>query len=48
MGIADIQDAIEGAAIFDVEQGTLGGRPVAGGLSGDVSIEHRWIVPSLD
>ncbi len=47
-GHADIQDAIEGAALFDVEQGTLGGRPVAGGRMGDITIQHRWTVPSLD
>ena len=47
-GRSYLQDGIEGAAVFDVEQGTLAGRPVAGGSAGDVAVAHRWIVPSLD
>jgi lipopolysaccharide transport system ATP-binding protein len=47
-GRANLQDAIEGAAMFDVEQGTLEVRPVAGGGPGDVAVPHRWVVPSLD
>jgi homopolymeric O-antigen transport system ATP-binding protein len=47
-GRSYLQDGIEGAAVFDVEQGTLEGRPVAGGSAGDVAVAHRWIVPSLD
>jgi lipopolysaccharide transport system ATP-binding protein len=47
-GRSYLQDAVEGAVMFDVEQGTLDGRPVAGGRPGDVVFAHRWIVPSLD
>jgi lipopolysaccharide transport system ATP-binding protein len=47
-GRAYLQDGIEGAATFDVAQGTLEGRPVAGGRPGDIAIPHRWIVPPLD
>ena len=47
-GRAYLQDAIEGAAFFDVEQGVLGGRPVAGDARGDVVVDHRWTTPSLD
>jgi lipopolysaccharide transport system ATP-binding protein len=47
-GRAYLQDAVEGAATFDVAQGTLEGRPVAGGRPGDIAIPHRWIVPPLD
>ena len=47
-GRAYLQDAIEGAAFFDVEQGVLAGRPVAGDAPGDVVIDHRWTTPSLD
>jgi len=40
------QDAIEMAAVFDVEQGTLHGRPVSAERgAGDVAIRHRWILP---
>jgi hypothetical protein len=34
--------------VFDVEQGTLEGRPIPGGRAGDVAVAHRWTVPSLD
>ncbi len=47
-GRAYLQDAIEGAAFFDVEQGVLGGRPVAGDRPGDVVVDHRWTTPSVD
>ena len=47
-GRAYLQDAIEGAAFFDVEQGVLAGRPVAGEGPGDVVVDHRWATPSLD
>jgi lipopolysaccharide transport system ATP-binding protein len=39
------QDLIEGAAMFDVEQGTLDGRPIARRRSGDVVFRHRWRRP---
>jgi lipopolysaccharide transport system ATP-binding protein len=39
-------DALEAAAIFDVEAGTLGGRPVSlDELQGDVAVEYRWRLP---
>jgi lipopolysaccharide transport system ATP-binding protein len=47
-GRAYLQDAIEGAAFFDVEHGMLGGRPVDGEGRGDVVVDHRWTTPSLD
>jgi lipopolysaccharide transport system ATP-binding protein len=47
-GRAYLQDAIEAAVMFDVEQGTLDGRPIAGKGVGDTAIAHRWVVPSLD
>jgi len=47
-GRSHVQDALEGAAMFDVEQGTIGGRPVSGERLGDVAVPHRWIAPSLD
>jgi lipopolysaccharide transport system ATP-binding protein len=41
------QDAIEMAAVFDVEQGTLDGRPISAHRdAGDVAIRHRWILPA--
>jgi len=41
------QDVIDMAAVFDVEQGTLEGRPVtAQPGAGDVAIRHRWLVPA--
>jgi homopolymeric O-antigen transport system ATP-binding protein len=41
-----IQDSIEGAAVFDVEDGTVDGRPVAAGdARGDVFLHHRWSTP---
>ena len=43
-----LQDAIEGAAFFEVEQGVLGGRPIDGTTRGDVVLDHRWTTPSLD
>ena len=47
-GRAYLQDAIEGAAFFDVEQGVLAGRPVAGDRPGDIAVDHRWTTPSID
>lgn len=47
-GRSYLQDGVEGAASFDVEQGTLEGRPVAGGTPGDVALAHRWTVPASD
>jgi lipopolysaccharide transport system ATP-binding protein len=39
------QELIEGAAMFDVEQGTLDGRPVGRRTGGDVVLRHRWKRP---
>src|SRR4051794_9176355 len=39
------QDSIPAAAVFDVEQGLLDGRPVTGDASGDVAVRHSWHVP---
>ena len=33
--------------LFDVEAGVLAGRPVASTSTGDVTLEHRWTVPTL-
>jgi lipopolysaccharide transport system ATP-binding protein len=41
-----LQDRLEAAAFFDVEQGVLAGRPVSGlDGHGNVVIIHRWHVP---
>jgi lipopolysaccharide transport system ATP-binding protein len=48
-GTHGMEDLVEGAAFFDVEQGTLAGRPVSGhGLAGDTLFRHRWAAPSID
>jgi lipopolysaccharide transport system ATP-binding protein len=39
------QESIEGAAMFEVEQGTLEGRPVGRGSAGNVALRHRWRRP---
>jgi lipopolysaccharide transport system ATP-binding protein len=41
-GRSYLQDAVEGAAFFDVEQGMFGGRPIGPAPGGDVVIAHRW------
>ena len=46
-GRSYLQDAVEGAALVDVEQGTVAGRPVAGDQLGDVAFPHRWNVPPI-
>jgi lipopolysaccharide transport system ATP-binding protein len=40
-----VQDHLEGAAFFDVEQGVVRGRPVAGGDPGAAVLSHRWTLP---
>ena len=47
-GRSYLQDALEGAVFFDVEQGIFDGRPTAVEAVGDVAIAHRWIVPARD
>ena len=43
----ELQDHVEGAAVFDVEGGRLEGRTLAaGGRHGSVYLRHRWIVPT--
>jgi lipopolysaccharide transport system ATP-binding protein len=43
---AHLQDALEAAAMFDVEQGMIAGRPVAReDGAGDIAIRHRWTLP---
>jgi lipopolysaccharide transport system ATP-binding protein len=40
---AELQDHVEAAAILEVEQGQLRGRPVASGTGyGSVCLPHRW------
>jgi lipopolysaccharide transport system ATP-binding protein len=39
------QESIEGAAMFEVEQGTVEGRPVGRGSAGNVVLRHRWRRP---
>jgi len=46
-GTHQIEDQIDAAALFDVEAGVLAGRPVASTSTGDVTLEHRWTVPTL-
>ncbi|MDJ0617246.1 MAG: ABC transporter ATP-binding protein [Calothrix sp. MO_192.B10] len=43
----ELQDAVEGAEIVDVEQGNLRGRPVLGNTGyGNVCMYHRWVLPA--
>jgi lipopolysaccharide transport system ATP-binding protein len=45
-GRSYLQDGIEGALFFDVEQGVFDGRPVvAASGGGDVIVPHRWRAP---
>ena len=41
-----IQDGLQAAALFDVEPGTIGDRPVAAEADGDVSLPHSWRLPA--
>ena len=44
---AELQDHVEGAAIFEVEGGRVDGRRVAdGGRYGSVYFKHRWTLPT--
>jgi lipopolysaccharide transport system ATP-binding protein len=41
-----LQDSLEAAAFFDVEPGTMAGRPVSlAERRGDVVTKHRWLLP---
>jgi lipopolysaccharide transport system ATP-binding protein len=43
-----LQDGIESAAVFDVEQGVLEGRPVsADDHRGNIAVSHRWTRPAV-
>jgi lipopolysaccharide transport system ATP-binding protein len=38
-----LQDRLQSAAVFDVEQGVMGGRPVSGESGrGSMAVRHRW------
>jgi lipopolysaccharide transport system ATP-binding protein len=47
-GIHHTEDRISSALLFDVESGVLAGRPVSASAAGDVAVEHRWTVPTLE
>jgi lipopolysaccharide transport system ATP-binding protein len=47
-GAGVLQDELEGAGFFVVEQGLLRGRAVAGGEEGPAVLPHRWIFPRAD
>ena len=43
----EVQDHVQGAAVIEVQQGLLDGRPVLrGGAYGALVMHHRWTVPS--
>jgi lipopolysaccharide transport system ATP-binding protein len=44
-GAGSLQDQLEGAAFFDVEQGLVRGRPIAGDEMGSAVLPHRWTLP---
>jgi lipopolysaccharide transport system ATP-binding protein len=41
-----IQDGLQAAALFDVEPGTIGERPIAAEAEGDVVLPHSWRLPA--
>ncbi|HET8955196.1 MAG TPA: ABC transporter ATP-binding protein [Solirubrobacterales bacterium] len=41
-----IQDGLQAAALFDVEPGTVGERPMAAEAEGDVVLAHSWRLPA--
>ncbi|HYQ79496.1 MAG TPA: ABC transporter ATP-binding protein [Solirubrobacterales bacterium] len=41
-----IQDGLQAAALFDVEPGTVGDRPMAAEAEGDVVLPHSWRLPA--
>ncbi len=44
---ADTHDVVEGAVVFDVDEGSLRGRPVVENIGfGSVVFPHRWTVPA--
>ena len=43
-----LQDAVEAAAMFDVEEGLLAGRPIDRSWSkGTVAVRHHWTTPAV-
>jgi lipopolysaccharide transport system ATP-binding protein len=46
-GKSHLQDHIEGAVFFDVEDGPLRGRPLPASAEGDLVVAHRWRVSGL-
>ena len=43
----ELEDRIEAASVFTVDQGKLRGRPVTHGkVYGNVSLQHRWRLPT--
>ena len=43
----EVQDYVPGAAVVDVQQGLLDGRPILrGGAYGSIVMHHRWTVPT--
>jgi lipopolysaccharide transport system ATP-binding protein len=45
-GRGHLQDYIEGAAFFEVEEGPVRGRPLPEAVKGDIVLPHRWRSPS--
>ena len=46
-GRQEIQDGLQAAAYFDVEPGTLNGRPMPSiGADGDIVLPHTWKLPA--
>jgi lipopolysaccharide transport system ATP-binding protein len=41
-GQGHLQDHVEGAAFFEVEEGVFQGRPIAESSQGDLVVAHRW------
>lgn len=41
-----VEDHVEGAAFFDVENGVVGTRPLADLRNGRVSLPHQWTLPA--
>jgi lipopolysaccharide transport system ATP-binding protein len=46
-GEGHLQDHLEGAAYFDVEEGPVRGRPITEAARGDLVLPHRWCRPEL-
>jgi lipopolysaccharide transport system ATP-binding protein len=44
-GQSHIQDHVEGAAFFEVEEGLVRGRPIPDGAEGNLVLAHQWRLP---